>query len=136
MPSAHLISAPPAAAPGGDAAPFVPIPSNAPDPTGVLVWVAILIAAAVLGSMIIALVRARYRRNAAAGSQDLGVMEHLRTLRDSGAITEAEFQAARTKLIGRVSASIHAQGRPNAEPTETPSPTPKPQRPNPPRPGS
>ena len=140
MPTALLILAsaanPAATAPSGDAAPFTPIPSNTPDPTGVLLWVAILIAAAVLGSMIIALVRARYRRAAAAGSHDLGVLEHLRRLRDSGALTEPEFQAARAKLIGRVSAAIGAQGRAPAVPSDAPAPTRQPQPPKRPRAGS
>ncbi|MBA4027892.1 MAG: hypothetical protein C0475_01890 [Planctomyces sp.] len=137
---ALLIQAPAdALALAGNPAPFTPIAPKTFDPTGVLLWALVLIVAAVVGSLIIALVRDRYRKAAAGDAHDIGIMEHLRRLRASGTMTEQEFQAARARLIDRVSASMNAKGRTPAQPSDTPAPAPgpadaaparKPQQPN------
>lgn len=112
--------------------------------TEILVVVGALIVAVVgLGLVIMFLRRRMLAQDATAWGQ-VGVMEELRQLRDSGQLSPEEFDAAKGKIVGRVLDSarrkpdraagnkpVAASGDPRAKPgyDETSQPVPKPNKP-------
>lgn len=87
--------------------------------TSILLWAGVLIVLAMVGGFVIAVFRRRAlgREN---NRSDIGLMEQLRGMVESGEMTPEEFDRARRKIVERASSN-----RPNSIPTpDQPSDTP------------
>lgn len=74
-----------------------------PEVVRVLVMVGLLIGVLVGAGVVLMILRARLLRGEPDGRETVqGVLESLRELRDRGELSEAEFNAARAKLVARV----------------------------------
>jgi hypothetical protein len=72
-------------------------------PTPVLVWVGVLIACAVVGGMVVVLLRKKMLDQQTATDISGSLMEHLRDAHARGEITDAEYEQARKSMASRVS---------------------------------
>lgn len=75
----------------------------------VVLWVGLLIGAAMLLGAVVMVLRAKLLMKGAATAGDVGPLEELRRLRDAGQITTEEFAAARTKIAAKVRDSAKAE---------------------------
>jgi hypothetical protein len=82
------------------------------DTTRVLLWVGVLIGLTMIGGLLVMWVRRRILTNDTAGND--GLMESLRKLRDSGAISPQEYDATRKAMARRVAGDL---ANPKPDPT-------------------
>lgn len=85
-------------------------------PTGVLVWVGVLLVVAVIGGLVVLMFRRRLLSGDDSAPAQMGLMESLRRMRDEGKMTTEEFDAARRALAGKG----RARTIPGAPPTGAP----------------
>lgn len=67
-----------------------------------LVWVGVLLLVTILGGLAILWYRRRVLAREEASAQDAGAMESLRKMRDSGRMTQEEFDAVRRAMIAKI----------------------------------
>lgn len=75
-----------------------------------LLWVAILIGVIIASTAGILLLRKKVLDPDSGRANRAGVLEELRTLRDSGKITTDEFDAARKRMVQRIAADAIGRG--------------------------
>jgi uncharacterized membrane protein len=84
----------------------------------ILLWVGVLIGAILLLAVVIFAVRRRTLHRSDDAESDATVMESLRTMRDSGQMTNEEFDAARRAMVEKIrkdasgSRTNQSEGRP------------------------
>jgi hypothetical protein len=81
----------------------------------VLPWCLALIAAVLVGTVLVSLVRRRLR-DSGSGPQEGFTLQDLREMRRAGLISDEEFQRTREQVIGR----LRGPAEPPAEPTPDP----------------
>ena len=70
--------------------------------TTLLIWLAVLMVAVVVGGVGIMLLRRKLRDGSSAGEADTGFsLSSLRELRDKGEITREEYERARAKVVAK-----------------------------------
>lgn len=72
------------------------------DPTKLLIWIGIFIVAVVILGVAIMLVRRRVLGNEDSRAGEQGFFDELRAMRDSGKMTEEEYDLARKSLAARL----------------------------------
>lgn len=77
--------------------------TKALDPTPVLIWVGVLIVAAMIGGTLVILLRKRMLDKQSARSITGSLMEELRTMHADGRISDAEYEQTRKAMASRVS---------------------------------
>jgi hypothetical protein len=80
-----------------------------------VMWVGVLIVVAVVGGLAILYLRRRVLAEAGDADAQGGLMESLRAMRDSGEISQQEFDAARSSMLRRVKEQVAADERRKAE---------------------
>jgi uncharacterized membrane protein len=80
-----------------------------------VMWVGVLIVVAVVGGLAILYLRRRVLAEAGDADAQGGLMESLRAMRDSGEISQEEFDAARSSMLRRVKEQVAADERRKAE---------------------
>jgi hypothetical protein len=80
-----------------------------------VLWVGVLIVVAVVGGLAILYIRRRVLAEASDADAQGGLMESLRAMRDSGEISQQEFDAARSSMLRRVKEQVAADERRKAE---------------------
>lgn len=84
-----------------------------------LVWIAVLIGVVIVATAAIMLLRKRILDPSASGGKpNAGLLDELRALRDTGAISEQEYDAARRRMVQRIAADALDRGLP-----QTPAPS-------------
>ena len=71
-------------------------------PSQIFFVVGLLIGAAVVLGLVILLVRRKMLGRESSSAEQVGLMDQLRRLRDSGEITPEEFDAARKSMVARM----------------------------------
>lgn len=77
--------------------------TKALDPTPVLIWVGVLIVAAMIGGTLVILLRKRMLDKQSARSVAGSLMEELRAMHADGRISDAEYEQTRKAMASRVS---------------------------------
>ena len=77
-------------------------------PTALLLWIGVLIVVVVVGGLVLVHVQKRMLRPPSAGPGDAGIMEELRRMRDTGAMTPEEFEATRKAMARKLAPSAGA----------------------------
>lgn len=96
-------------------------PGRAPLPTRgfpfeTLALLGVLIVLVVLLAVVVMVLRARFiAQSARSSARSVGLMDELRQMRDEGRISEAEFQAVRSKMNSRLRDEIKSS-QPTPEP--------------------
>ena len=103
--------------------------TKALDPTPVLIWVGVLVVAAMLGGTLVILLRKRMLDNQSARSVSGSLMEELRTMHADGRISDAEYEQTRKAMASRVSHVLDTKRA--AGLFELPDPKRRPPRPTP-----
>jgi hypothetical protein len=80
-----------------------------------VMWVGVLIVVAVVGGLAILYLRRRVLAEAGDADAQGGLMESLRAMRDSGEISQQEFDAARSSMLRRMKEQVAADERRKAE---------------------
>src|SRR4051812_25800028 len=84
------------------------------DANAVFVWVAVLIAVIMVGFIVLMLLKRRIFTEAAGAEHTGGLMEELRRMKDSGQMSQQEYDAARKAMAARF-----AQGKDTAASSPT-----------------
>lgn len=82
-------------------------------PTDLLLWIGVLIVVVVAGGLILVQVHKRMLKPPSAGPDVAGIMEELRRMRDTGAMTEEEYEATRRNMARKLAGSV-SSGSPSA----------------------
>lgn len=79
-------------------------------PMDLLIWIGVLIVVVVIGGLILVHMQKRMLKPPAAGSGAAGIMEELRRMRDSGAMTHEEYDATRKAMARKLAPSAQSPG--------------------------
>ena len=77
---------------------FVPT-LGAADTSRIVFWVALLIGVVLVGSIAVFIVRRKLLSKDVSTGDDLGVLDSLRAMRDSGTMSDEEYAAARKAIV-------------------------------------
>lgn len=78
--------------------------------TSVLLWVGVLIAVILVGSLGVFALRRSVLGDAAPGGDDAGLMERMRRMVERGEMTQDEYDAARRSIVEKARAGRDAAG--------------------------
>jgi hypothetical protein len=98
-------------------------PAGHRDTSVVVTWVVVLIGVIMVGGLVLMWMRRKIFAAEAAEQQASGLMESLRKMRDSGQMSQEEYDATRKAMATRI-----AGGSPAAAPASPTKPTPKSRR--------
>lgn len=79
-------------------------------PMDLLLWIGVLIVVVVIGGLVLVHMQKRMLKPPGAGPGSAGIMEELRRMRDSGAMTNEEYDAARKAMARKLAPSAQASG--------------------------
>lgn len=74
-------------------------------PVDLLIWIGVLIVVVVVGGLVLVHVQKRMLKPPSAGPGAAGIMEELRRMRDSGAMTDEEYEATRKTMARKLAPS-------------------------------
>ena len=86
-------------------------PQRGGDASAIVVWVVVLIGVIIVGGMLVFVLRRRILAADAAGDHGAGLMDSLRKMRDSGQMSQEEYDATRKAMVARLSKA--ESGNPN-----------------------
>lgn len=78
--------------------------------TDLLIWIGVLIVVVVIGGLVLVHMQRRLLKPPASGPGAAGLMEDLRRMRDTGAMTNEEYDAARKAMARKLAPSGAASG--------------------------
>lgn len=83
-------------------------PGSGGIPMDLLLWIGILIVVVVVGGLVLMHVHKRMLKPPSAGPGAAGIMDELRRMRDSGAMTQEEYDAARKAMARKLAPTLGA----------------------------
>lgn len=94
----------------------LPLAQSASNTTGVLLWAGVLIVVAMVGGVVIAMVRRNMLGEPDAGD-DGSMLDQMRRMVDRGEMSQQEFDLARRKIIERAQAARESRA-PDSDPAD------------------
>jgi len=92
------------------------VPRTNKEASAVFVWVIALIVVIMVGGVLVMWLRRKILMAEAASDQEGGLMESLRKMRDSGQMSQEEFDATRKAMLSRMTRHTHPPGPTPAKP--------------------